>query len=140
MIVVDRKIRIGRDIDEVFTYVANPENLPEWNSAVTDVRPANQPKYVMTRQLPTGAATNELEVVASEFPSRFAIETTSGPTPFHYEYRFSGDGDVTSLELHARADLGPAANLLGPLARRGLASGIQANLEILKAILESRAR
>ena len=92
MIVVDAKIEIEVDVESVFAYVADPETLPEWNSAVTDVRPTKYPTYTMTRQLPTGTATNELQVVAAESPSRFTIETTSGPTPFHYEFTFSNDG------------------------------------------------
>ena len=65
------------------------------------------------------------------------IETTSGPTPFHYEYRFSEDDHATTIELDARADIGPLAPILGPFARRGLESGIRANLETLKNILEA---
>ena len=136
MIVVDAKIRIERDIEDAFAYVADPETFPEWNSAVTDVRPTNPPRYVMTRHLPTGKVTNELHIAASDRPVRFSIETTSGPTPFHYEYSFSEDENATWVELHARADLGPLANLLGPLARHALASGIQTNLETLKHILD----
>jgi hypothetical protein len=136
MIVIDAKIRIERDVAAVFGYAANPENFPAWNSAVTAVRPTSRSTYLMTRQLPTGAATNELQVVASESPTRFSIETTSGPTPFHYEYTLDDDGDATVLRLHARADLGPLAEVLGPLARHGLGRGIGANLEALKHILE----
>jgi hypothetical protein len=64
------------------------------------------------------------------------IETTSGPTPFHYEYSLSGDDRATVLELDAHADLGPLATFLGPLARHGLESGIKANLEALRGLLE----
>jgi hypothetical protein len=38
----------------------------------------------MERALPTGRAVNELEVVASEPPRKFAVRTTARPTPFHY--------------------------------------------------------
>ncbi len=144
MIAINTTIRIRRPIDDVFAYVAGPEHFPDWNSAVTDVQPTgtardNPATYVMTRHLPTGTATNELRVVAFEPPTRFVIETTSGPTPFRYEYRFSGDDRATVLELDAHADLGPLATLLGPLARHGLESGINANLETLKKILDHRA-
>jgi hypothetical protein len=40
--------------------------------------------YSMERALPTGRAVNELEVVASEPPRKFAVRTTARPTPFHY--------------------------------------------------------
>jgi uncharacterized protein YndB with AHSA1/START domain len=144
MIAVQTEIRIERTIDDVFTYVADPENLPAWNSAVTGARPdgatGDAPStFVLSRRLPTGVATNRLRIVAFEPPERFAIETTSGPTPFHYEFRFHEDGGVTVITLAAQADVGPAGSLLGPLARRGLASGIHANLTALKRILDDRA-
>jgi Metallo-beta-lactamase superfamily len=113
------------------------ENLPQWNSAVTGVRPTDRSTYLMTRDLPTGAVTNELHVVASEPPGSVCDRDDIGTERFHYEYTFSDDDDATSVELHARADIGPAPNLLGSLARRALASGIQANLRTLKHILEN---
>ena len=141
MIVVNTTIRIRRPIDDVFAYVADPERFPAWNSAVTDVQPTgatgdNRAMFAMTRQLPTGTATNELRIVAFEPPTRFVIETTSGPTPFRYEYRLSGDDRAAVLELDAHADLGPLATLLGPLARRAVESGIKANLETLRGLLD----
>ena len=143
MIAIKTTVQIRRPIHDVFAYVANPVHFPDWNSAVTDVQPIdatddNPSIFVMTRRLPAGVATNELQVVVFEPPTRFAIETTSGPTPFHYEYRFEGDGHATVLELDAHADLGLLATLLGPLARQGLASGIRANLGTLKSILDRR--
>jgi hypothetical protein len=42
------------------------ENLPQWNSAVTGVRPTDRSTYLMTGDLPTSAVTNELHVVAFE--------------------------------------------------------------------------
>jgi uncharacterized protein YndB with AHSA1/START domain len=143
MIAINTTIQIRRPVDDVFAYVANPQHFPDWNSAVTDVQPMDETDdnpsiFVMTRQLPAGIATNELRVVAVEPPTRFVIETTSGPTPFHYEYRFKGTDHEAVLELDAHADLGPLGTLLGPLARTGLASGIRANLETLKSILDCR--
>jgi uncharacterized protein YndB with AHSA1/START domain len=144
VIVINATIRIQRGIDDVFAYVAAPEHFPAWNSAVTDVQPlsaaGDHAAFVMIRQLPTGVATNELRVVAVEPPRRFVLETTSGPTPFHYEYRFSEDDHATTIELDAQADLGTLATLLGPLARHGLEHGIRANLETLKGLLERHGR
>ena len=135
---VETNIRIRRDIDSVFAYVTDPRQMPAWNSAVTDVRPEdgeNGRRYVMTRHLPTGTATNGLLVTAVDAPARFAIETTSGPTPFRYEYRFTAADGATTVALDARADLA-SLGVLAPLARRGLARGIEANLQTLRRLLE----
>jgi uncharacterized protein YndB with AHSA1/START domain len=65
-------VRIDRPVEEVFAYVSDPLNLPRWNSAVQTVRETSAgdnggaSTYVMERELPTGRAVNELEVVASE--------------------------------------------------------------------------
>lgn len=138
VIAVETEIRIEHDVDGVFAYVSDPGNFPRWNSAVTDVQPGPASTFRMTRRLPTGVATNELRIVALEPPERFTLETTSGPTPFRYEYRFAAEGPATVVRLAARADVGPVASLLGAVARRGLASGIRANLTTLKRILEAR--
>jgi hypothetical protein len=88
------------------------------------------------RQLLTGRAVNQLEVVASERPREFAIRTTAGPTPFLYRYRFSTEHGETILRLDAEVELPGAAALLPAIARRLVKSGVEDNLAALKRILE----
>ena len=96
MIAFETEVRIERPIEDVFAYVSNPGNFPQWNSAVSAVRETEPDStYVMERQLPTGRAVNELRIVALERPREFAIRTTSGPTPFSYVYRFSAEDGET---------------------------------------------
>jgi hypothetical protein len=93
--------------------------------------------FVMHRDLPTGPAANGLEVFELEPPARFAIRTTSGPTPFSDRYTFASDGGGgTVLALDATADPGGAAKLLGPLAAHAVKRGVEANLATLKRTLE----
>ena len=61
MITFETATSIDRPIGEVFAYVADPLNLPRWNSAVQAVRRTGS-TYAMDRQLPSGHAVNELEV------------------------------------------------------------------------------
>jgi uncharacterized protein YndB with AHSA1/START domain len=105
MIAFQTSIGIDRPLEEVFAYVSDPANFPAWNSAVQDVRPTaaeangTGSTYLMKRQLPTGAATNQLETVAREQPHEFAIRTTAGPTPFLYRYRFAVENGETIVQL-----------------------------------------
>ena len=146
MILVNASVHINRSIGEVFEYVAKPENLPAWNSAVADVRPehatpaAAGATYTMTRRLPTGEATNRLEIVAFEPPTRFVIKTLTGPTPFLYDYRFTGNDSAATVNLTAQAELVGMASLVRPLAERGLQRGIDANLKTLRDILQHDGR
>ena len=78
----------------------------------------------MERDLPTGPAVNELEIVTLDRAVEFAIRTTSGPTPFLYRYRFSEEAAGTLIEFDAEIQL---PRLAGPLIKRG----IEANLATL---------
>ena len=143
MITFHTSIDIERPIEEVFGYVSDPSNLPAWNSAVRDVRPAaaganGDPgsTYQMSRQLPTGRATNQLEIVTREQPHEFAIRTTAGPTPFLYRYQFARENDTTVVQLEAEVELAGVAAVMPQLARRTVKNGVDTNLTTLKRILE----
>jgi hypothetical protein len=90
----------------------------------------------MERELPGGRAVNELEIVARERPTEFAMRTTSGPTPFHYRYRFAGKNGDTVVRLKAEVELAGPALVLAPLAGRAIKRGVDANFRALRGILE----
>jgi uncharacterized protein YndB with AHSA1/START domain len=124
MINLKTSVRIARPIADVFAYVSDPTRFPAWNSAVRSVRQTSGSTYEMERDLPTGRAHNELEVVTLDPPAEFAIRTTSGPTPFLYRYRFSEDEGGTLLEFEGEIHL---PRIAGPMIKRG----IEANLATL---------
>jgi hypothetical protein len=82
---------------------------------------------------------NELRIVANEWPTEFAIRTTSGPTPFVYVYGFSAENGVTVVRLEAEVELDGVASILAQLARRAVRRGVDANLGTLKRLLEGTA-
>ena len=145
MITFETDVRIERPIEEVFAYVSDPLNFRRWNSAVEAVRKTSAGEsdvgstYLMERQLPTGRASNELEIVAHERPKAFAIRATSGPTPFVYRYRFSSESGGTVVQLDAEVELQGTAALLGKLARPAVKKGVDENFAALKELLEARA-
>jgi carbon monoxide dehydrogenase subunit G len=136
-------VRIERPVEEVFDYVSDPVNFPRWNSAVQSVTKTAAggeglgATYLMERDLPGGEAENELEVIGSDRPDEFAIRTTSGPTPFTYRYRFSGQNGGTVVKLSAEVELSGLAGALGPLASRVVKRGVDSNFADLKRILET---
>jgi carbon monoxide dehydrogenase subunit G len=138
----ETSVRIDRPMDQVFDYVSDPINFPHWNSAVQSVRETSPGQdgvgatYMMERDLPSGRAENGLEVLERNRPAEFVIRTTSGPTPFHYRYRFSDEGTATVVELAAEVELGGIAGALGPLASRAVKRGVDSNFADLKRILE----
>ena len=142
MIAFQTSIGIERPLEEVFAYIADPGNFPSWNSAVREVRPtsaaSNSPgsTYAMKRHLPTGAASNQLEIVARERPHEFAIRTTTGPTPFLYRYHCAVENGRTLVQLDAQVELDGVAAFMPQLARLAVKRGVDDNLATLKQILE----
>jgi uncharacterized protein YndB with AHSA1/START domain len=125
-------VRISRPVNEVFAFLSDPTRFPVWNSAVTSVRRTSATTYAMQRDLPTGRAENELEVVELAPPAVFAVRTTSGPTPFAYRYTVTGEPGATVVALDAEVELG----LLGPIVGRAVRRGVDANLATLRDALE----
>jgi uncharacterized protein YndB with AHSA1/START domain len=146
MIKFATRVNIARPLEEVFAYVSDPLNYPQWNSAVTAVRTTSAAEngvgstYLMERELPTGRAINQLEVLAAGAPNEFAIRATAGPTPFLYRYSFSSDNDATIVELIAEVELPGAATFVPQLTRRAVKNGVDDNLATLKRILELDSR
>jgi len=142
VIAFETDVRINRRIEEVFAYVSDPLNFPRWNSAVQAVRQTSAGEsgvastYSLERELPSGRAVNELEVVASETPRTFAVRTIAGPTPFLYRYRFAAENGETVMTLDAEVELPGAVALLPQLAGRLVKKGVNDNLATLKRILE----
>jgi uncharacterized protein YndB with AHSA1/START domain len=140
----ETRVRIRRPIEDVFAYLSDPANFPDWNSAVHAVRAISEtPKnvgstYSMERELPSGRAENELEIVALDSPREFTIRTTSGPTPFRYRYQLSSENGETIVSLDAEVELEGAAAFAAPLARRAVKRGVDDNFAALKKILEGR--
>jgi ligand-binding SRPBCC domain-containing protein len=136
-------VRIRRPIEDVFAFVSDPLNFPQWNSAVRAVGKTSGREsevgstYTMERELPRGRVQNELEMFARELPSQFGIRTTSGPTPFRYRYTFSTADGQTVVHLDAVVELDGAAALLGPLAGHAVKRGVDDNFAELKRILEA---
>lgn len=146
MISFETSVRVQRPLEVVFDFVSDPLSFPRWNSAVQAVNNTSGvtgevgSTYSMRRELPTDQVENELEVLVRERPSEFAIRTISGPTPFHYRYRFAPDGAGTVVHLDATVELPGVAGRLGPLAARVVRRGVDANFAVLKRTLEASPR
>jgi carbon monoxide dehydrogenase subunit G len=148
----ETSVRIERPIEQVFAFVSDPIQFPQWNSAVQAVRRTSVVRgasagtgepgstYSIERELPSGRVENGLEVFVLEQPTEFGIRTTSGPTPFVYDYAFAPDGQDTIIHLDASVELVGVTAALGPLAARAIRRGVDANFTALKRTLEGDAR
>jgi uncharacterized protein YndB with AHSA1/START domain len=128
----------------VFEFVADFTTMPRWYSAVRRVLVVEGTgdlgtRYEVHRDLPGGAAVNDVAITSYSNGEEVTFTSLSGPTPFVYRYRVQPVREATRLTLEGTISAsglsGPAA-LLGPLAERLFKRGMRDNLGTLKRILE----
>jgi carbon monoxide dehydrogenase subunit G len=135
-------VTIKRRPSEVFAFLANFENVPRWNYAISETRTISAgevgvgSRYRQTRTLP--ARTEEtFEVTAFEPDRRLSIEGAIGPFHGELTYVLEPVGDRTALTNTAILRASGPVRLLASLAAPRVRSAVRANLETLKRTLEA---
>lgn len=135
-------IIIQRPIEEVFIYVSNLSNGPEWQSGLFEVRRITpEPtgigsQYASVRKFLGRKLEAVVEVVGFEPNRKFVIKSPAGSTPFEETFLFEpaaeGTRLTTELELHSVGIMG----LAEPLIARSLKREMDADFGDLKDLLE----
>jgi uncharacterized protein YndB with AHSA1/START domain len=134
-------VDIDRSPGDVFAYLVDVSNIPEWQSSARDVEAEGVvqlgTRVHERRQFLGRDVTTVLEVTAFEPPKRFDLASRGGPVPFAIEHTLEPDGDRTRLAVEVDVRLGGMMRVAaqGPLklARREFES----DFARLKAILEA---
>lgn len=136
------EIEVRRPIDEVFSYLSDVRNTPNWYSAVVlaqlvsgSERSLNA-QYRIIRNLPQGKAEDIVRVTEYDPPHRFRFISIGGTTPFDYLYTLTETGRTTKIILHGGITLSGLASILSPIATQVFKRGMRDNLKTLAAILE----
>ncbi len=141
---VEESVEINRPVEEVFSYVANPENLPEWSSIVLEVRKESQgePKggdhFTSVGKFLGRRFETSFEVVSYEPPRRSSHRSTGGPFEQEWTRTFEETaGGGTRLTQVAEGEPGRFFRLAGPMLEMAGRRQFRADLSTLKDLLES---
>lgn len=118
----EKSVVISRPVEDVFDFMADPENDMKWQSGVLDSRKTSEgPKGVGTTeeseiQFLGRRIKSTLEVTQYEPNRKIQYKTTSGPIPFEAKYILNSlaDGD-TKVTIDAEGDVGGFFKLAEPL-------------------------
>ena len=142
----EESVEIGRPLGEVFAYVANPENLPEWTNMVLDVRKDAEgqlqegDRFSVVAKFLGRRFETPFEVSVHEPPRQHSDRSTGGPFEQEYIYTFEQTaGGKTRLTHVVEAEPGGFFKLVGPLLERAGIRQFRADLLSLKDLLEARA-
>lgn len=143
MITFTNTIDITRPIKDVYEYLADLRNVPEWNWAIGSTEPTGDgpirvgSTFRQIRHIPTRSV-EELQITELHQEERIVVSGQLGPFNARIVYNLSPSHDGTTVEntmaLEATGPTRMLSSLIGPRVSRSVAS----NLADLKKVLESQ--
>jgi uncharacterized membrane protein len=135
---LDLEVTIDRPVADVFAYVTNVRNVPEWQqSAVSAEWLEEGRRYRERRQFMGRQADVELEITALEPDRRFDVRAVKSPVELEIRHSFDAVDGRTRLRVHAEAKLGGALRLAAGMAKKQAESQFRRDFERLKTVLEA---
>ena len=135
-------VTITRSPAEVFAFLAQLENLPRWNYAISETRkltpgPAGiGSTYVQVRTLPT-RSTETLEITEYLPERRLSIRGNFGPLSGSATYLLEPIGNSTRLTNIMDLESTGMLSVVATFATTRIKSAVAANLGVLQQIVES---
>jgi uncharacterized protein YndB with AHSA1/START domain len=136
---------VNRPVEEVFAYVTNPANLPEWQSGATEGRLEGAgpvgvgSRMVEVRKFLGKRIESTLEVTQYEPNRRFAFKAVSGPIPFGVDHTFEPLDGGTRIHVAGEGEPGGFFKLAEGLVMKAVERESKKDFETLKDLLEARS-
>ncbi len=145
MIKIENSIVINKPVEEVFEFLANAENNPQWQSGTLDVRKTSEgplgvgTTYTSVSRLLGKQLESTVEYTAYEPNTRVAIKAVSGPIPFQAETTFEATAEGgTMVTTAGGGEVGGFFKLAEPLVSRMLQRQFNTDNANLKDYLEAQ--
>jgi carbon monoxide dehydrogenase subunit G len=135
----EHEVEIERPPEEVYAFLADPENLPRWQSGVLEVRSESGTRFTEVRTFVGRRVESTIEVTAAEPGREFSLRTAAGPIRFSVQHLFEPAGE-DGTRLRVKGEAAPAAGLFkvgSRLLRRAAKHRAEEDFARLKAILEA---
>ena len=143
MIKVENSVEINKSVEEVFEYVVNIENLPQWAGPVLEAKQTSEgPVGVGTTQSQVAQLLGRkiestLEVTEYELNKKYTTKSTSGPIPIEVQHNFEQIPGGTRLETIGLVDASGFFKLAEPLVARTLKRQTEGDVKTLKELMEA---
>lgn len=144
MISINLNVLILRPIWDVFDFIANPENNPQWQyGSLISVKTSTKDMQVGTVFSSFGhfmgrRIQSNFEVTEFETNKSYGFETISGPIQLQTYYSFDTIGNSTNVMVSSMINPGGFFKLVDPIVTRVAKKQFKDNLTTLKEILETR--
>ncbi|MGA2504993.1 MAG: SRPBCC family protein [Anaerolineales bacterium] len=144
MIKNEMSIFFHRPVQEVFDFISDFRNGPQWQSGLLGVgRITEYPlgvgtRFTSVRKFMGRKMESGIEFTAFEVNKKFAIRSYSGSSPFKQTFLFEDTGEGTRVKTVFELELGGLMSLAEPLVAPRVRREMKADFETLREIIESR--
>ncbi|HMZ07353.1 MAG TPA: SRPBCC family protein [Anaerolineales bacterium] len=142
MINLDLGVLIDHPVKDVFAFVANPNNMPKWNSAVVSLEQVTPgavgvgTKFKSIGEMMGRRIEGEMQITAYEPDTKCGFQVTAGPMQVNLTMIFKTVGTGTKVSLNAQGNPGGLFKLAEGVMAGQVKSMMEGNLARLKAALE----
>ena len=142
MINLDLGTLIDKPIKDVFAFIANPNNMSKWNSAMVSLEQITPgdvgvgSKFKSIGEMMGRRIEGEMQVVAFEPDSKYGFQMNAGPMQVNVVLTFKIVGTGTKLNLNAQGNPAGFFKLAEGLMAGRVKSMMEENLARLKSVLE----
>jgi carbon monoxide dehydrogenase subunit G len=145
MINLDFTTLIDLPVKDVFAYVANPNNMSKWNSAVASIQQVTPgavgvgTKFKTVGEVLGRRLEGEMQVKAYEPDSQCSFQLNAGPMQMNMTLSFETVGIGTKLSLNVQGNPTGVFKLAESVMTGQVRSLMEGNFTKLKSVLESGA-
>ena len=142
---IEHSVVINRPAEEIWAFMADSANSPQWISGLVESRQVSDGPMgsgttirnvgrLLGRQIES-----TYEITEWEPYKRGSVKSTSGPIPFEGTRTFESEGGGTRITEVVDAQIGGFLRLAEPVIARMMKRQIEADYAKLKDLLEARA-
>ncbi|MBI3151598.1 MAG: SRPBCC family protein [Chloroflexi bacterium] len=145
MINLDLGVLIDRPVKDVFAFVADPNNMSKWNSAVVSLEQITPgavsvgTKFKSVGEMMGRRIEGEMQVIAFEPDTKCGFQVNAGPMQVNLIMIFKTVGTGTKVSLNAQGNPAGFFKLAEGVMAGRVKSMMEENLARLKSSLEKRA-
>lgn len=142
MINLDFGSLIDKPVKDVFAFVANPNNMSKWNSAVVSLEQVTPgavgvgTKYKSVGELLGRRIEGEMQITAYEPDTKCGFQVNAGPMQVKMTMTFKTVGTGTKIGLNAQGDPAGFFKIAEGMMAGRVKSMMEENLARLKTVLE----
>jgi carbon monoxide dehydrogenase subunit G len=143
MIQFENSIFIKRSPQDVFAYVTNPNNAPQWMAGVQDAEWTSDDHagvgstWKVTTKFLGRTIEGELERTRFDPPTHVTSKVIRGPIPYESTFKLTAQDNGTLLAFSGQVEFGGFFKLAEGLVGQQLKKHQDADLAALKLLLEA---